>query len=260
MNGPWRSAPGERSPPRGRTARARPRGSSRFSSLLAALARVGAHHRTPAPRAVSRYATRPTPGVSTPGGPRARSSPVTIRVDAGARTTIDRRVIRFSQPGHFQPSTPKTRLSSSAQHRASSPAFRTRFAALLTKRSSARSLAPGFVRGGYLRHHLRPPGPIPREHPAVEHLVRPRRGDQRGQPLRELLCAELHRRRPVDPDALLWRDLGYAIGALLAGIVADAFGVTTAVWLVAGLTMASGAVVAIRMRETLALKLTKEAA
>ena len=58
----------------------------------------------------------------------------------------------------------------------------------------------------------------------------------------------------------LWRDLGYAIGALLAGIVADAFGVTTAVWLVAGLTMASGAVVAFRMRETLAHKVTKEAA
>ncbi len=56
----------------------------------------------------------------------------------------------------------------------------------------------------------------------------------------------------------LWRDLGYAIGALLAGIVADAFGVTTAVWLVAGLTMASGAVVAFRMRETLAQKVTKE--
>ena len=45
---------------------------------------------------------------------------------------------------------------------------------------------------------------------------------------------------------------------LLAGIVADAFGVTTAVWLVAGLTMASGAVVAFRMRETLAQKVTKE--
>lgn len=58
----------------------------------------------------------------------------------------------------------------------------------------------------------------------------------------------------------LWRDLGYAIGALLAGIVADAFGVTAAVWLVAGLTLVSGAVVAVRMRETLAKKLTKEAA
>ncbi len=50
----------------------------------------------------------------------------------------------------------------------------------------------------------------------------------------------------------LWRDLGYAIGALLAGLVADAFGLTTAMWLVAALTLGSGAVVAARMRETLA--------
>jgi MFS family permease len=58
----------------------------------------------------------------------------------------------------------------------------------------------------------------------------------------------------------LWRDLGYAIGALLAGIVADAFGVNAAVWLVGGLTLASAAVVAVRMRETLAKQITKEAA
>jgi MFS family permease len=57
----------------------------------------------------------------------------------------------------------------------------------------------------------------------------------------------------------LWRDLGYAIGALLAGIVADAFGVTAAVWLVGALTLGSGAVVAVRMQETLALT-RKEAA
>jgi MFS family permease len=50
----------------------------------------------------------------------------------------------------------------------------------------------------------------------------------------------------------LWRDLGYAVGALLAGLVADAFGVTTAVSLVAGITVLSGASVAVRMRETLA--------
>ncbi len=48
----------------------------------------------------------------------------------------------------------------------------------------------------------------------------------------------------------LWRDLGYAIGALLAGLVADAFGVSAAVWLVAGVTLASGVGVAVRMRET----------
>jgi len=49
----------------------------------------------------------------------------------------------------------------------------------------------------------------------------------------------------------LWRDLGYAIGALLAGIVADAFGLPAAMWLVAALTFGSGLLVALRMRETL---------
>jgi MFS family permease len=48
----------------------------------------------------------------------------------------------------------------------------------------------------------------------------------------------------------LWRDGGFAVGALLAGIVADALGVRAAVWLVAVLTAASGLVVAIRMYET----------
>jgi MFS family permease len=49
----------------------------------------------------------------------------------------------------------------------------------------------------------------------------------------------------------LWRDLGYAIGALLAGVTADAFGLTAAMWVVAAVTFASGLVVALRMRETL---------
>jgi MFS family permease len=49
----------------------------------------------------------------------------------------------------------------------------------------------------------------------------------------------------------LWRDLGYAIGALVAGATADALGLVSAVWLVAVLTFASGVVVAIRMSETL---------
>jgi len=48
----------------------------------------------------------------------------------------------------------------------------------------------------------------------------------------------------------LWRDLGYAVGALLAGVTADALGVPAAVWLVAALTFVSGLVVALRMRET----------
>jgi MFS family permease len=49
----------------------------------------------------------------------------------------------------------------------------------------------------------------------------------------------------------LWRDLGYAIGALVAGLTADAFGLQAAMWLIAALTFASGAVSAVRMRETL---------
>lgn len=49
----------------------------------------------------------------------------------------------------------------------------------------------------------------------------------------------------------LWRDLGYAIGALLAGLTADALGLPAAMWLVAALTLGSGVVVAVRMRETL---------
>ena len=48
----------------------------------------------------------------------------------------------------------------------------------------------------------------------------------------------------------LWRDAGYAVGALLAGMLADLFGVSTAVWAIAGLTAASGVVVARRMYET----------
>jgi MFS family permease len=49
----------------------------------------------------------------------------------------------------------------------------------------------------------------------------------------------------------LWRDLGYAVGALLAGVTADAFGVSAAMWVIAALTFASGLVAALRMSETL---------
>ena len=50
----------------------------------------------------------------------------------------------------------------------------------------------------------------------------------------------------------LWRDLGYAAGALLAGVTADAFGLPAAMWLVAALTFASGLITAVRMSETVA--------
>ena len=46
-----------------------------------------------------------------------------------------------------------------------------------------------------------------------------------------------------------WRDLGYAIGALSAGISADLFGLSWAIATIAALTFASGLVVALVMRE-----------
>ena len=48
----------------------------------------------------------------------------------------------------------------------------------------------------------------------------------------------------------LWRDSGFAVGALLAGLIADLWGLTTAIWVVAALTAGSGLVVAARMYET----------
>jgi MFS family permease len=49
----------------------------------------------------------------------------------------------------------------------------------------------------------------------------------------------------------LWRDAGFAVGALLAGVLADLWGVRAAIWVVAALTALSGVVVAVRMYETL---------
>jgi MFS family permease len=54
----------------------------------------------------------------------------------------------------------------------------------------------------------------------------------------------------------LWRDLGYAFGALLAGVAADAISMPGAMWLVAGLTLTSGVVAAVRMDETVRLRAT----
>jgi MFS family permease len=48
----------------------------------------------------------------------------------------------------------------------------------------------------------------------------------------------------------LWRDMGFAFGALLAGVTADAFGIGAAILLVAALTAASGVLAGIRMYET----------
>jgi len=48
----------------------------------------------------------------------------------------------------------------------------------------------------------------------------------------------------------LWRDAGYAMGALTAGLLADAFGGLTAIAAIGALTFVSGVIVAAVMRET----------
>jgi MFS family permease len=48
----------------------------------------------------------------------------------------------------------------------------------------------------------------------------------------------------------LWRDLGYAVGAVLAGVVADLVGIDASMWVISALTFASGVVVLLRMTET----------
>jgi MFS family permease len=52
----------------------------------------------------------------------------------------------------------------------------------------------------------------------------------------------------------LWRDGGYAIGALLAGIIADLLGLSWAIGAVGVLTLLSSVVVAAVMTETLAAR------
>ncbi|HEY4051523.1 MAG TPA: MFS transporter [Acidobacteriaceae bacterium] len=46
-----------------------------------------------------------------------------------------------------------------------------------------------------------------------------------------------------------WRDLGYAVGALSAGLIADSFGFAAAIYAIAALTFVSGTIVAIAMQE-----------
>lgn len=47
-----------------------------------------------------------------------------------------------------------------------------------------------------------------------------------------------------------WRDLGYALGTLLSGILADVFGITWAIATVGALTLLSGMIVARVMADT----------
>jgi MFS family permease len=48
----------------------------------------------------------------------------------------------------------------------------------------------------------------------------------------------------------LWRDGGFAVGALVAGLLADAYGIRPAIWVIAALTGASALLAAARMYET----------
>jgi predicted MFS family arabinose efflux permease len=54
----------------------------------------------------------------------------------------------------------------------------------------------------------------------------------------------------------LWRDLGYAVGAVLAGLTADALGLKAAMWVVAAITFVSGVIASVRMDETLPRRTT----
>lgn len=48
----------------------------------------------------------------------------------------------------------------------------------------------------------------------------------------------------------IWRDLGYVAGAGIAVLFAGALGLAAAIWAAAALSLASAAVVLLRMRET----------
>ena len=50
-----------------------------------------------------------------------------------------------------------------------------------------------------------------------------------------------------------WRDIGYVMGALTGGVIADAFGIVSAVWVIAGLTACAAVVVAFRLQKNTVL-------
>jgi MFS family permease len=62
-------------------------------------------------------------------------------------------------------------------------------------------------------------------------------------------AAEPAWRAPAVGVYRFWRDLGYAVGAVLAGLVADLYDLHAAVFAVAAITFVSGVIVAARMRE-----------
>jgi MFS family permease len=54
----------------------------------------------------------------------------------------------------------------------------------------------------------------------------------------------------------LWRDLGYAFGAIISGVTADIFGIEYAIYLIGGLTIISSVIIKLRMPEQ--IKISKE--
>jgi predicted MFS family arabinose efflux permease len=46
----------------------------------------------------------------------------------------------------------------------------------------------------------------------------------------------------------LWRDLGYAIGAIITGLIADSFGIDSSILAIGALTIISAGVIAVRMK------------
>ena len=70
-------------------------------------------------------------------------------------------------------------------------------------------------------------------------------------PISDVDVSHPERRATIMGVYRFWRDLGYTIGALISGVIADLFGMRAAIEVVAVLTFLSGMQVALRMRETL---------
>lgn len=47
----------------------------------------------------------------------------------------------------------------------------------------------------------------------------------------------------------LWREMGYAIGAILTGMIAGIWGIVPSIWVISGLTILSAIVILVRMKD-----------